>query len=81
MVYTRVLCLRRMRLGGERRTKELFSELVRREEMLFNMVSGIRLDVDKLLANWRELDIILTRIMRIEENDSSTSDDVSKDGR
>ena len=57
------------------RTKELFQELVRREEMLFNMVSGIRLDVDKLLANWRELDIILTRILRLEEKESNDNDE------
>ena len=53
--------------------KELFQELVHREEMLFNIVSGIRLDLDKLLAQVRELDITLTRILRVEEEESRNS--------
>ena len=50
-------------------TKELFTELVRREELLFSMVSNIRLDLNSMLSEVRTLDEILTRIMRVEEKD------------
>ena len=49
------------------RTKELFDELVHREEMLFKMVSGIRLDLDKAIVQLRMIDITLTKILRVEE--------------
>ena len=82
MIYTRMLCLRRMRQGGERGTKELFTELVRREELLFTMVSGIRLDLDKVKDNIRSIDEILTRILRVEEKEFDIQvENVTDDGR
>ena len=60
-------CCACFRVGGERRTKELFTELVRREELLFSMVSGIRLDLDKVKDQMRAIDETLTRILQVEE--------------
>ena len=50
-------------------TKELFDELVNREELLFRMVSGIRLDLDKAIGQIRAIDETLTRILRVEEKE------------
>ena len=75
VIYTRMLCLRMLRLGGESGTKELFTELVRREELLFTMVSGIRLDLDKVKDMMRNIDDILTRILRVEEKEFVTQED------
>ena len=49
---------------------ELFQELEHREELLFRMVSGIRLDLDKALTEIRNLDETLMTILRVEEKES-----------
>ena len=62
-------------------TKELFTELVRREELLFTMVSGIRLDLDKVRDEIRNIDETLTRILRVEELEFAPSSACEQDGR
>ena len=57
------------------RTKTLLEELEHREEMLFKMVSGIRLDLDKQVVQIRNIDEILTRILRVEEKALSNDRD------
>ena len=61
--------------------KELFQELVHREELLFSMVSGIRLDLNKALDEIRRIDETLTRILRVEEKGTITATTSNDDGR
>ena len=59
------------RQGGERQTskKSLLEECVRREEIVFSMISGIRLDLNTVISQIRDLDETLVRILRVEEKD------------
>ena len=60
---------------------ESLLELVRREEIVFKMISGIRLDLDKVRISIFNIDEILTRILRIEENESDAHIKSIQDGR
>ena len=61
--------------------KSLLEECVRREEIVFTMISGIRLDLNKVVSQIRELDETLVRILRVEEESANEHIRTVQDGR
>ena len=61
--------------------KTLLEECVRREEIVFSMISGIRLDLNKAVSQIRDLDETLERILRVEEREADDDIRIVQDGR
>ena len=61
--------------------KSLLEECVRREEIVFSMISGIRLDLNTVVSQIRELDETLVRILRVEEKAADAHLISVQDGR